>query len=323
MLVNCVAYQEGKKLADIAVEEIRRLREPAGVLRLGGAEGPPSPPSSPTCRRSSTCTSSRSRTRGTATSGRRSRSTATRCSSCSTPSSRPATSCTSARSTSSSAATTCSRCATAREHGFTDVRARCEREPELLATARATCSTRSWTRWSTATSRCSTRSRCELESVEERIFAGNTARANIEALYGLKRKLMMLKHAVEPLLEAAGKLHGGRVPQVCAGHAGIFPRRLRPPAAAQPVDRQPARHGDHRDHRSTCRCITLQESEITKRLAAYAALVAVPTMIAGIYGMNFEHMPELDWDWGYPVALGVMVAIDVYLFSRFRKAGWL
>jgi magnesium transporter len=69
--------------------------------------------------------------------------------------------------------------------------------------------------------------------------------------------------------------------------------------------------------------ITIGESEVTKRLAAYAALVAVPTMVAGIYGMNFEHMPELDWAFGYPLSIVVMVAIDAYLFYRFRKAGWL
>jgi magnesium transporter len=69
--------------------------------------------------------------------------------------------------------------------------------------------------------------------------------------------------------------------------------------------------------------ITIGESEVTKRLAAYAALVAVPTMIAGVYGMNFKTMPELSWLYGYPMALGLMAAIDIYLFSRFRKAGWL
>jgi magnesium transporter len=69
--------------------------------------------------------------------------------------------------------------------------------------------------------------------------------------------------------------------------------------------------------------ITLQENETTKRLAAYAALVAVPTMIAGIYGMNFEHMPELHWFLGYPLSLAMMVGLDAYLFFRFRKAGWL
>ena len=69
--------------------------------------------------------------------------------------------------------------------------------------------------------------------------------------------------------------------------------------------------------------ITLQENEVTKRLAGYAALVAVPTLIAGIYGMNFDHMPELRWQWGYPLALAAMVIIDGYLFYRFRKAKWL
>jgi magnesium transporter len=69
--------------------------------------------------------------------------------------------------------------------------------------------------------------------------------------------------------------------------------------------------------------VTIQENEVTKRLAAYAALVAVPTMIAGVYGMNFEHMPELKWAWGYPLSLAMMVILDGYLFYRFRKAKWL
>jgi magnesium transporter len=69
--------------------------------------------------------------------------------------------------------------------------------------------------------------------------------------------------------------------------------------------------------------IQLQENEMMKRLAACAALVAVPTLIAGIYGMNFQAMPELKWAWGYPFAVGLMAAIDGYLFYRFRKAGWL
>jgi magnesium transporter len=69
--------------------------------------------------------------------------------------------------------------------------------------------------------------------------------------------------------------------------------------------------------------ITIGESENTKRLSAYAALVAVPTMIAGVYGMNFEHMPELKWVWGYPATIAVMAALDSYLFYRFRKARWL
>ena len=69
--------------------------------------------------------------------------------------------------------------------------------------------------------------------------------------------------------------------------------------------------------------ISIQENEITKRLGSYAALITVPTLIAGIYGMNFHNMPELDSPFGYPLALISMVVIDTYLFIRFRKAGWL
>jgi magnesium transporter len=69
--------------------------------------------------------------------------------------------------------------------------------------------------------------------------------------------------------------------------------------------------------------VTIEESEITKRLAAWAAIFAVSTALAGIWGMNFEHMPELRWEWGYPMALAVIAGAAGYLFRRFRRAGWL
>jgi magnesium transporter len=69
--------------------------------------------------------------------------------------------------------------------------------------------------------------------------------------------------------------------------------------------------------------ISLTESEITKTLAAWAAIIAVPTMLAGIYGMNFDVMPELKWSFGYPLAIAVMVVIDIYLYFHFKKLKWL
>jgi magnesium transporter len=208
------------------------------------------------------------------------------------------------------------------EQGFANVRARCEREPELLRHGAGfvfyalmdAIVDRYFPVLDTLEG--------ELERVEERIFTGDSARANVEALYALKQKLMTLKHAVEPLLEATGKLCGGRVPQICKGtqdyFRDVYDHLLR---VNQSID-------SLRDMVTTAitvnlSLITLAEGENTKRLASYAALVAVPTMLAGIYGMNFEHMPELKWYLGYPVALGVMVVIDLYLFIRFRKAGWL
>ena len=69
--------------------------------------------------------------------------------------------------------------------------------------------------------------------------------------------------------------------------------------------------------------VTIEEGEVTKRLAAWAAVFAVATAFAGIWGMNFEVMPELKWAWGYPMALGAIAASAGVLFWRFRRAGWL
>jgi magnesium transporter len=69
--------------------------------------------------------------------------------------------------------------------------------------------------------------------------------------------------------------------------------------------------------------VTIEEGEVTKRLAAWAAIFAVVTAFAGIWGMNFKHMPDLEWPFGYPVALVVMVSVCVILYSRFRAAKWL
>lgn len=208
------------------------------------------------------------------------------------------------------------------QHGFTEVRRRCEQEPELLRHGPAYVL---YALMDTVVDRyfpVLDRVTAEIETIEERIFAGATSRAQIEALYTLKRKLLVLDHATGPLLEVAGKLHGGRVPPICSGlhdyFRDVYDHLLR---LKQSID-------NLRDMVTTAASlnlslITISESEVTKRLAAYAALVAVPTMVAGIYGMNFRHMPELGWVWGYPAALASMVGVDLYLVYRFRKAKWM
>ena len=133
---------------------------------------------------------------------------------------------------------------------------------------------------------------------------------------------MVFDRATGPLLEVASKLHGGRVPPICAGldeyFRDVYDHLLR---LKQTID-------SLRDMVTTgisvnLSLIGLQETEITKRLAAYAALAAVPTMIAGVYGMNFEHIPELRWVYGYPFSLTLMGGIDLYLVYMFKKAKWL
>jgi len=208
------------------------------------------------------------------------------------------------------------------EQGFANVRTRCEREPQLLQRGAGFVLYALMDAIVDRYFPVLDALEDELERVEERIFAGSSPRGNIEALYAHKQKLTVLKHAVGPLLEAVGKLHGGRVPKVCADtqdyFRDVYDHLVR---INQSID-------SLRDMVTTAisvnlSLITLQENETTKRLAAYAALFALPTMIAGVYGMNFRHMPELSWEFGYPLALAAMVAIDLYLFSRFRKARWL
>jgi magnesium transporter len=208
------------------------------------------------------------------------------------------------------------------QHGFTEVRRRCEQEPDLLRHGPAYVL---YALMDTVVDRyfpVLDRITEEIETIEERIFAGDTSKAQIEALYTLKRKLLVLDHATGPLLEVAGKLHGGRVPPICAGlqdyFRDVYDHLLR---LKQSID-------NLRDMVTTAASmnlslITISESEVTKRLAAYGALLAVPTMVAGIYGMNFRAMPELDWAWGYPVVLAFMIVIDLYLVYRFRKVGWM
>ena len=72
--------------------------------------------------------------------------------------------------------------------------------------------------------------------------------------------------------------------------------------------------------------MSLQDTQLNvvmRQLAAWAAIIAVPTVIASIYGMNFKHMPELDWIFGYPFALSLITVSCVVLYTRFKKTGWL
>jgi magnesium transporter len=208
------------------------------------------------------------------------------------------------------------------EKGFADVRARAEREPELLSHGSGyvfyALVDAIVDRYFPVVDQLGS----ELESIEEQIFVRNTARSNIEALYALKRELTMVKHAVDPMIEAVGKLYGGRVPQVCAGMQDYF---------RDVYDHLTRINGSIEGTREMLTTaiqvnlgmINLNETEVTKKLAAWAAIIAVPTLIAGIYGMNFKNIPELEWQHGYVYSLLLMFGADLALFGWFRRIRWL
>jgi len=205
---------------------------------------------------------------------------------------------------------------------FLGVRERCEREPQLLGHgAGFVC----YALMDAVVDRyfpLLDAIETELDTIETQIFERGAARWNIERLYALKRRATVVRHAVAPLLEVASKLHGGRAPAVCSGTQEYFrdvhDHLVRINAAIETV----------RDTIATAiqvnlSMVTIEESETTKRLAAWAAIFAVSTAMAGIWGMNFEHMPELKWAYGYPMALSAIACAAGILYWRFKRTGWL
>ncbi len=206
--------------------------------------------------------------------------------------------------------------------GFLGVRARAEREPHLLSQGAAfvlyalmdAVVDRYFPIVSTL--------EAELEAIEARIFERGSERTNIENLYALKNKVMTMRHAVAPLLDALGKLHGGRVPAICMDTQEYF-RDVH-----DHLHRINNTIDTIRDTIATAiqvnlSMVAINESEVNKRLAAWAAIFAFFTAFAGIWGMNFEFMPELKMRYGYACALAFMFSVAGYLYYRFRKAGWL
>ncbi|HWO12603.1 MAG TPA: magnesium/cobalt transporter CorA [Polyangiaceae bacterium] len=208
------------------------------------------------------------------------------------------------------------------EHGFLGVRARAEREPEML---RQGATFVAYALLDTVIERyfpVVDALETELERIEGQIFAGGAARSNIVRLYRLKQQVGELRHAVAPLMEALGKLLGGRAPALCLPSQHYFRN------AYDHLSRINAATDSIRDMIGTAiqvnlSMVTIEEGEVTKRLAAWAAIVAVVPALAGIWGMNFKYMPDLEWAYGYPLAIGLMVVVCGALYSRFRAAKWI
>jgi len=205
---------------------------------------------------------------------------------------------------------------------FLGVRERCEREPELLVHGPSFVL---YALMDAVVDRyfpIVDRLELELDEIEQSIFVRGAQLDNIKRLYELKRRLMLLHRAVAPMLEMLSKLHGGRIPPICA-RTGDYFRDV-----ADHLARIEGAIDSLRDTLGTAiqanlSMVAIEDSNVTKRLAAWAGIFAAATAFAGIWGMNFEQMPELKLSWGYPAALGLIVSVCGLLWWRFRRAGWL
>lgn len=208
------------------------------------------------------------------------------------------------------------------QQGFLGVRARAEKEPHMLRLGPAfvlyALMDAVVDRYFPVLDMLET----ELEKIEELIFSRGKQRDNIERLYELKSKVTTVRHVVAPLMEAVGRLHGGRVPSMCQDTQEYF-RDVH-----DHLHRITASLESIRDTIGTAIQVNLsmtaiEESEVNKRLAAWAAIFAIVTAFAGLWGMNFKYMPELEWKYGYPMALSIMVLVCLGLYRRFKRSGWL
>lgn len=207
-------------------------------------------------------------------------------------------------------------------HHLLGVRERCEREPELL---RQGAGFVLYALMDAVVDRyfpLLDDFESALEQIEEHIFDKDSARYNIERLYELKHRIMVLRHAVAPLMEAVGKLQGGRVPAVCLDSKEYF-RDVHDHLARINASIDSLRDTIGTAIQVSLSTVAIEQNEIGKRLAAWAGIFAVVTALAGIWGMNFEGMPELKWEYGYPAALLLIAGAATFLFYRFRRAGWL
>ncbi len=161
----------------------------------------------------------------------------------------------------------------------------------------------------------------DVDEVETSVFSAQ--RTNDSArIYTLKREIAEARRAVLPLREPMRRFATGSVPGIDEASAPFFRDVLdHLNRVAETVDGLDQLLSTAFD--AHLAQISVQQNADMRRISAGAAIVVVPTLIAGIYGMNFRHMPELGWTYGYPYALALMAGLVVLLWVWFKRSGWL
>ncbi len=162
----------------------------------------------------------------------------------------------------------------------------------------------------------------EVEHIEDHVLATSVGAEEIEQLYILRSDLLRLRNVVAPLDDVCRRLETTEVVAIDPAmrpHFRDVRDHLRRALEAIDTLRETLAFA----FEASLMNAQMQQTDISRRLAAWAAILAVPTAIAGIYGMNFEHMPELKWQYGYYAVLGVTASICALLYWRFRRSGWL
>jgi magnesium transporter len=162
----------------------------------------------------------------------------------------------------------------------------------------------------------------ELNELEKDIFAEDFRKETVQELYDLKRELTRLRMAVSPLQDILGQLarsRGGLIDE----EIQLYFRDVLDHAVRINETTDTLREMLTAAVSVNLSLVTVRQGEVVKRLGAWAALLAAPTLIASWYGMNFVHMPELPGQWSYAVLIGSVIAICLVLYIGFKRAKWL
>jgi magnesium transporter len=162
----------------------------------------------------------------------------------------------------------------------------------------------------------------EIDDLEDLVFAGELSIAETQRLFRLRRDLLRLRDAVGPLVDVC---HGIEHSEVSAIDPALLPLFR---DVTDHVNRVKESVDALREVLAFAFEASLMigqshQTAITRKLAAWAAILAVPTAIAGIYGMNFKVMPELEWPYGYPTVLAMIGMVCIWLYISFRRSDWL
>ncbi|MFD9331559.1 magnesium/cobalt transporter CorA [Streptomyces sp. NPDC060065] len=162
----------------------------------------------------------------------------------------------------------------------------------------------------------------DIDQVEADVFAENGARADAGRIYQLKRELLELKRAVVPLARPVQELATRPIrvvdPEIQAYFRDVSDHLLR--VTEQVASFDELLNSILQAHLAQ---VTVAQNEDMRKITAWAAVIAVPTMVCGVYGMNFDNMPELHWRFGYPLVIGVITVACLVLYRGFRRNGWL
>jgi magnesium transporter len=161
----------------------------------------------------------------------------------------------------------------------------------------------------------------DVDEIELSVFS-ETRSNDSKRIYHLKREVAEFRRAIVPLREPLIRLAQRQVAEMPSEAAAFFrdvgDHAIRISEQVEALDNLLS--SAHDAHMAR---ISVQQNDDMRKISAWVAIAAVPTALAGIYGMNFEHMPELRWQYGYPAVLLVMAATCTMLFRLFKKSGWL